>query len=51
MNRPLVRTSLATKLCRPSETVLEILPLDKLPPFTKEDGDVVRDTGARQRRR
>ena len=26
MNRPIVITPLATKLCRPSETVLEILP-------------------------
>ncbi len=26
MNRPIVVTSLGTRLCRPSETVLEILP-------------------------
>jgi arsenate reductase len=26
INRPIVETSLGTKLCRPSETVLEILP-------------------------
>jgi arsenate reductase (glutaredoxin) len=26
MNRPIVETSVGTKLCRPSETVLEILP-------------------------
>jgi arsenate reductase len=37
MNRPVVVTSLGTKLCRPSETVLEILPVGALPPFTKEE--------------
>jgi arsenate reductase (glutaredoxin) len=26
MNRPIVRTRLGTRLCRPSETVLELLP-------------------------
>ena len=48
MNRPLVVTPLGTALCRPSEKVLELLPVPALPPFTKEDGDVVRDTGARR---
>ena len=49
MNRPVVRTPLGTKLCRPSsEAVLEILPVGPLPPFTKEDGEVIRDTGARR---
>ncbi|HSV84041.1 MAG TPA: arsenate reductase (glutaredoxin) [Ramlibacter sp.] len=48
MNRPVVRTALGTKLCRPSEAVLELLPVGKLPPFTKEDGEVVQDTGARR---
>jgi arsenate reductase len=48
MNRPLVRTLLGTKLCRPSEAVLEILPVAKLPDFTKEDGEVVQDTGVRR---
>lgn len=48
MNRPVVVTPLGTKLCRPSEAVLELLPVSKLPPFTKEDGEVVEDSGARR---
>ena len=48
MNRPLVVTPLGTKLCRPSEAVLELLPVGKLPPYTKEDGDVVVDDGVRR---
>jgi arsenate reductase (glutaredoxin) len=51
MNRPVVRTALGTRLCRPSEAVLELLPVAKLPPFTKEDGEVVRDDGVRATRR
>jgi arsenate reductase len=35
INRPIVR------LCRPSETVLEILPNADIGRFTKEDGEVV----------
>lgn len=48
INRPLVVTPLGTKLCRPSEEVLELLPVGKLPPFAKEDGDVVVDPGVRR---
>ena len=48
MNRPLVVTPLGTRLCRPSEAVLELLPVGKLPPFTKEDGEVVVDDGLRR---
>ncbi|MGY4828529.1 arsenate reductase (glutaredoxin) [Sphaerotilaceae bacterium SBD11-9] len=48
MNRPVVVTPIGTKLCRPSEAVLELLPVAKLPPFTKEDGDVVTDDGVRR---
>ena len=41
INRPLVETPLGTRLCRPSEVVLDILPA-KLPhSFVKEDGKVV----------
>jgi len=40
MNRPIVVTALGTKLCRPSEAVLELLPTGKLPPFTKEDREL-----------
>jgi arsenate reductase len=47
MNRPLVVTPLGTRLCRPSETVLELLPVPLLPPFIKEDGEPVVDTGVR----
>jgi arsenate reductase (glutaredoxin) len=49
MNRPIVVTPLGTKLCRPqSEAVLEILPVGKIAPFTKEDGQQVIDTGERR---
>ncbi|MEO8310466.1 MAG: ArsC/Spx/MgsR family protein [Caldimonas sp.] len=36
LDRPIVVTALGTKLCRPSETLLELLPVPR-PPFTKED--------------
>jgi len=40
INRPFVQTDNGTRLCRPSELVLDILP--KLPgPFRKEDGELV----------
>lgn len=48
INRPLVVTPLGTKLCRPSEAVLELLPVGQLAPFTKEDGEVVTDDGVRR---
>ena len=47
LNRPVVVTPLGTRLCRPSEAVLELLPVGPLPPFTKEDGERVVDSGAR----
>lgn len=40
INRPFVRTDLGTRLCRPSELVLQILP-PLAAPFTKEDGSVI----------
>jgi arsenate reductase len=40
INRPFVVTSLGTRLCRPSEVVLDILP-PITEPFTKEDGEIV----------
>lgn len=43
INRPLVVTSLGTKLCRPSEAVLDILPLAQRSAFAKEDGERVID--------
>ena len=48
INRPIVVTPLGTKLCRPSEEVLEILPTPRMDSFTKEDGEVVEDSGQRR---
>jgi arsenate reductase len=42
INRPIVETPLGTKLCRPSEAVLEILPNAEIGAFTKEDGTPVK---------
>lgn len=41
INRPIVVTPLGTRLCRPSESVLAILPNPDIGEFTKEDGEVV----------
>lgn len=41
INRPFVVTPVGVKLCRPSEVVLDILPMPQKGPFTKEDGEVV----------
>ncbi|MCE1163069.1 MAG: arsenate reductase (glutaredoxin) [Thiomonas sp.] len=41
IERPIVVSPKGTRLCRPSETVLELLPAGPLPPFSKEDGEVV----------
>lgn len=41
INRPIVVTPLGTRLCRPSEQVLDILPQPQKGAFTKEDGEVV----------
>ena len=41
INRPIVVTPLGTKLCRPSEVVLDILVDAQRGAFTKEDGEVV----------
>lgn len=43
MNRPIVVTPLGTKLCRPSEVVLDILENAQQAPFSKEDGEPVID--------
>lgn len=43
INRPIVVTELGTKLCRPSEEVLDILPQAQQGAFTKEDGEKVVD--------
>lgn len=41
IQRPIVKTPLGVRLCRPSELVLDILPQPQKGPFTKEDGEVV----------
>lgn len=41
INRPFVVTPKGTRLCRPSELVLEILPNPHIGAFTKEDGEKV----------
>lgn len=41
INRPFVVTSGGTRLCRPSELVLDILTLPQQTAFTKEDGEMV----------
>ncbi|CAB3749942.1 arsenate reductase (glutaredoxin) [Burkholderia puraquae] len=43
INRPIVVTPLGTRLCRPSELVLDILPDPQKGPFAKEDGEIVID--------
>jgi arsenate reductase (glutaredoxin) len=44
INRPFVVTPMGTRLSRPSEVVLDILPVDIFHgPFTKEDGEQVLD--------
>ncbi|MBA0196635.1 glutaredoxin-dependent arsenate reductase [Pectobacterium brasiliense] len=43
INRPIVVTPLGTRLCRPSEQVLDILPDPQRGAFTKEDGEKVTD--------
>jgi arsenate reductase len=48
INRPIVATPVGTRLCRPSEEVLDILPLPQKGPFTKEDGEVVIDAEGRR---
>ena len=45
INRPIVVTPLGVKLCRPSETVLDLLPMPQRGEFRKEDGELVVDSG------
>ena len=46
MNRPIVVTPLGTRLCRPSEAALDILPGPQNSVFFKEDGEAVVDAKA-----
>jgi len=48
MNRPIVVTPKGTRLCRPSEAVLELLPQPPMRPFTKEDGETVLNSEGRR---
>jgi arsenate reductase (glutaredoxin) len=48
MNRPIVVSSLGTRLCRPSETVLDLLPNPQRGAFNKEDGEAVVDAEGRR---
>ncbi len=50
INRPLVVSPLGVALCRPSEKVLDLLPVQQHPAFAKEDGEIVVD-GSGQRLR
>ena len=48
INRPMVVTNLGTKLCRPSEVVLDILANPQRAAFNKEDGEpVINEKGLR----
>lgn len=48
INRPIVVTPLATRLCRPSERVLDILPNPQQGAFSKEDGEKVIDAAGKR---
>jgi arsenate reductase len=50
INRPIVVTPWGAKLCRPSELVLDILPLPQRGAFTKDDGQQVIDADGRRLR-
>jgi arsenate reductase len=43
INRPIVVTPWGAKLCRPSEAVLDILPIPQKGPFAKEGGERLLD--------
>jgi arsenate reductase (glutaredoxin) len=45
INRPIVVTEKGVRLCRPSETVLDILPNPDIGDFSKEDGEKVAAPG------
>jgi arsenate reductase len=47
INRPIVVTPLGTRLCRPSEVVLDILPDAQKGAFTKENGEAVVDASGK----
>ncbi|MDC5172255.1 arsenate reductase (glutaredoxin) [Acinetobacter baumannii] len=48
INRPFVVTPKGTRLCRPSEMVLDILDTQNLGYFAKEDGEIIIDEQGRR---
>jgi arsenate reductase len=48
LNRPFVVTPVGTRLCRPSEVVLDILENPDIGPFTKEDGEIIIDAAGQR---
>ena len=48
INRPIVVTPMGTRLCRPSGTVLDILPSAQGGAFAKEDGEVVNNANGKR---
>ena len=48
INRPIVVTPLGTRLCRPAQTVLDILSQPQRGAFSKEDGQAVVDAKGRR---
>lgn len=48
INRPIVVTPLGTRLCRPSETVLDILPDPQIGALAKEDGEKIVDVSGKR---
>ncbi len=48
VNRPLVCTPKGVRLCRPSETVLDLLDRWPAGPYAKEDGTLMIDAGGRR---
>ncbi|MBF9233809.1 arsenate reductase (glutaredoxin) [Microvirga alba] len=48
IERPIVVTPFGVKLCRPSEVVLDILPVPQQGEFRKEDGEIVIDAAGRR---
>jgi len=48
INRPFVVTELGTRLCRPSEIVLDILSAPQRKAFSKEDGELIIDQNGKR---
>lgn len=48
INRPIVVSPMGVRLCRPSETVLDLLPAPQQGAFSKEDGEAVVDAQGRR---